>query len=181
MVKTRWTKKRRTKPLKDITSPPLKEVPDVEKPESVENEKGGPQEAANLDGNGVQGEEERSEEVANEVDQNNRGGEGPSDLGRDGGSSSETESELWNIYIFEMEFRPWQPGQDVGCKYFCWYDVEDGTNWQRLALLEARDEIREKDRVIKQLKQTILQMRSDLGKNDENEDEILRKFEEFYV
>ncbi|KAJ4867047.1 hypothetical protein Rs2_51414 [Raphanus sativus] len=74
-----------------------------------------------------------------------------------------------------------KPRQDVGCKYFCWYDVEDGTNWQRLALLEARDEIREKDRVIKQLKQTILQMRSDLGKNDENEDEILRKFEEFYV
>lgn len=88
---------------------------------------------------------------------------------------------MWSIYIFEMGFGPWQPGQDVGCKYFCWYDVEDGTNWQILALLEARDEIREKDRVIKQLKQTILQMRSDLGKDDENEDEILRKFEELYV
>ncbi|KAF8116101.1 hypothetical protein N665_0022s0031 [Sinapis alba] len=41
MAKTRWTRrKRRTKPLKDITSP-LKQVPDVEveKPKSVEKEK----------------------------------------------------------------------------------------------------------------------------------------------
>ncbi|CAF1840002.1 unnamed protein product [Brassica napus] len=46
-----------------------------------------------------------------------------------------------------------QRGTDLGdhCKYFSWYDEEEGTKWQRRALLEARDEIRKKDRVIEQL------------------------------
>ncbi|CAH8385804.1 unnamed protein product [Eruca vesicaria subsp. sativa] len=55
------------------------------------------------------------------------------------------------------------------------------------ALIEARDEIQEKNREIEQLNKTILQMRRNLEKkqmvtvNKENEDEILGKLEEFYV
>ncbi|XP_056865345.1 uncharacterized protein At3g43530-like [Raphanus sativus] len=40
MAKIRWTKKRRTKPLKDITSPPLKEATDVSQPEAESVEDG---------------------------------------------------------------------------------------------------------------------------------------------
>ncbi|KAF3587090.1 hypothetical protein F2Q69_00027452 [Brassica cretica] len=73
------------------------------------------------------------------------------------------------------------------CKYFSWFDEEEGTKWQRRALIKASDEIRERNMVIEQLKKTISQMRSDLEKkqmvtvNEENEDETVRKFEEFYV
>nr|VDD62535.1 unnamed protein product [Brassica oleracea] len=35
-----------------------------------------------------------------------------------------------------------------GCNYFKWFDVEAGTEWQKMALIEARDEIQEKSRVI---------------------------------
>ena len=55
-----------------------------------------------------------------------------------------------------------------------------GTKWQRRALIEARDEIREKSRVIAQLNETIAELRSNLEKI-QNEEEIVRKFEEFYV
>ncbi|CAH8385300.1 unnamed protein product [Eruca vesicaria subsp. sativa] len=67
----------------------------------------------------------------------------------------------------------WQSGDE--CNYFCWFDEEEGTKWQTRALIEARDEIREKDRVIEKLKKTISRMR------DEDEDEIVRRFEDFYV
>ncbi|CAH8357130.1 unnamed protein product [Eruca vesicaria subsp. sativa] len=75
------------------------------------------------------------------------------------------------------------------CKYFSWFDEEDGTEWQRRALLQARDEIREKNKVIEQLQKTISEMKSHLekkktgkGGNDENEeDDIVRKFEELYA
>ncbi|KAL0853658.1 hypothetical protein Bca101_058810 [Brassica carinata] len=79
----------------------------------------------------------------------------------------------------------WQLGDE--CKYFSWFDEEEGTSWQKRALIEARDEIREKSRVIEQLNKIIAEMRSDLEKKqmvtlgDENEDEIVKKFEEFYV
>ena len=57
--------------------------------------------------------------------------------------------------------------------------------WQKQALLDARDEIREKTRVIEQLTQTISEMKSNFENketvDDENEDEIVRKFEEFYL
>ncbi|KAF3503930.1 hypothetical protein F2Q69_00041068 [Brassica cretica] len=63
---------------------------------------------------------------------------------------------------------------------------EEGTKWQRRALMiEARDEIKQKTRVIEQLIKTISEMKINLETketvNDENEDEIVRKFEEFYV
>lgn len=52
-------------------------------------------------------------------------------------------------------------------------------------MLHARDEIREKTRVIEQLTQTISEMKSNFENkgtaHDENEDEIVRKFEEFYL
>ena len=47
-----------------------------------------------------------------------------------------------------------------GFNYFSWFDEEDGTAWQKQALLDARDEIREKTRVIEQLTQTISEMKS---------------------
>ncbi|KAG2292543.1 hypothetical protein Bca52824_039212 [Brassica carinata] len=67
-----------------------------------------------------------------------------------------------------------------GCKFFSWFDEENGTLWQKRALIEARDEIREKSRVIAQLNETIAELRSNLEKI-QNEEEIVRKFEEFYV
>ncbi|KAH0931337.1 hypothetical protein HID58_008454 [Brassica napus] len=77
------------------------------------------------------------------------------------------------------------------CNYFSWFDEEVGTEWQRRALLQARDEIQEKDKVIEQLQKTISEMKSHLekkktgkggGGNDENEeDDIVRKFEELYA
>ncbi|KAF8047165.1 hypothetical protein N665_0192s0006 [Sinapis alba] len=67
-----------------------------------------------------------------------------------------------------------------GCKFFAWFDEEDGTLWQKRALIEARDEIVEKSRVIEQLNETIAELRSNLEKI-QNEDEIVRKFEEFFV
>nr|VDD60647.1 unnamed protein product [Brassica oleracea] len=67
-----------------------------------------------------------------------------------------------------------------GCKFFAWFDEEDETLWQKRALIEAHDEIREKSRVITQLNETIAEPRSNLEKI-QNEEEIVRKFEEFYV
>ena len=51
---------------------------------------------------------------------------------------------------------------------------------KKRALIEAQDEIWEKSRVIAQLNETITELRSNLEKI-QNEDEIVRKFEEFYV
>ena len=52
-------------------------------------------------------------------------------------------------------------------------------------MIEARDEIKQKTRVIEQLIKTISEKKINLETketvNDENEDEIVRKFEEFYV
>ncbi|CAH8350219.1 unnamed protein product [Eruca vesicaria subsp. sativa] len=67
-----------------------------------------------------------------------------------------------------------------GCKFFAQFDEEDRSLWQKRALIEARDEIREKSRVIEQLNKTIAELRSNLEKI-QNEEEIVRKFEEFYV
>ena len=74
----------------------------------------------------------------------------------------------------------WQLGDE--CNYFSLVDEEEGTKWQRRALIEARDE---KTRVIEQLIKTISEMKSNLENketvDDDNDDEIVRKFEEFYV
>ncbi|CAG7894289.1 unnamed protein product [Brassica rapa] len=77
----------------------------------------------------------------------------------------------------------WLLGNDCNC--FSWFDEEEGTTWQRRALIEARDEIRQKTRVIDQLIKIISEMKSNLENketvDDESEDEIVRKFEELYV
>ncbi|KAH0857489.1 hypothetical protein HID58_085750, partial [Brassica napus] len=70
-------------------------------------------------------------------------------------------------------------------EFFC-QRFKEGTKWQRRALMiEARDEIKQKTRVIEQLIKTISEKKINLETketvNDENEDEIVRKFEEFYV
>uniref|UniRef100_M4EH71 Uncharacterized protein n=1 Tax=Brassica campestris TaxID=3711 RepID=M4EH71_BRACM len=76
---------------------------------------------------------------------------------------------------------------DLGdeCNYFSLVDEEEGTKWQRRALIEAQDEIRQKTRVIEQLIITISEMKNNLENketvDDDNDDEIVRKFEEFYV
>ncbi|KAG2287461.1 hypothetical protein Bca52824_047065 [Brassica carinata] len=71
------------------------------------------------------------------------------------------------------------------CNYFSWFDEEEGTKWQRRALIEARDEIRQKTRVIEQLIKSISEMKRNLENkeivDDDNDDGVVRKFEEFYV
>ncbi|KAG5382925.1 hypothetical protein IGI04_034395 [Brassica rapa subsp. trilocularis] len=83
----------------------------------------------------------------------------------------------------ERNWTLWQLGDE--CNYSSWFDEEEGTKWQRRALIEAHDEIRQKTRVIEQLIKTISKMKSNLETketvDDENEDEIVRKFKEFYV
>ncbi|KAJ4894573.1 hypothetical protein Rs2_21367 [Raphanus sativus] len=57
-----------------------------------------------------------------------------------------------------------------GCKYFKWFDIEDGTEWQKMALIEARDEIREQSRVIKQLNETIAELAKNLERIQQEEE-----------
>ena len=75
----------------------------------------------------------------------------------------------------------WQLGDE--CKYFFWFDEGESTKQQKRALIETRDEIQEKNRVIEQLNKTISEMKRNFEKketvNDENEDEIVTKFEIF--
>ncbi|CAH8390300.1 unnamed protein product [Eruca vesicaria subsp. sativa] len=72
-----------------------------------------------------------------------------------------------------------------GCDYFSWFDEEECTKWQRRVLIEARDEINRKSAVIEQLTKNISEMKRNFENketvDDENEDEIVRKFVEFYV
>ncbi|KAG5378312.1 hypothetical protein IGI04_026154 [Brassica rapa subsp. trilocularis] len=70
-----------------------------------------------------------------------------------------------------------------GCNYFKWFDwfdVEDGTEWQKMALIEAWDEIQEKSRVIEQLNQTIAELTINLERIQQ-EEEIVRDFQNLYV
>ncbi|KAG5378214.1 hypothetical protein IGI04_026056 [Brassica rapa subsp. trilocularis] len=67
-----------------------------------------------------------------------------------------------------------------GCNCFKWFDVEDGTEWQKMALIEARDEIQEKSRVIEQLNQTIAELTINLERIQQ-EEEIVRDFQNLYV
>ncbi|CAH8385059.1 unnamed protein product [Eruca vesicaria subsp. sativa] len=80
------------------------------------------------------------------------------------------------------------------CNYFSWFDEEEGTLRQTKALIKARDEIKKKDKEIEKkdkeiekLNKTIEKMNIDLEKkqmetmNIQDEDDIVRKFEECYV
>uniref|UniRef100_M4DLZ0 GRF-type domain-containing protein n=1 Tax=Brassica campestris TaxID=3711 RepID=M4DLZ0_BRACM len=50
------------------------------------------------------------------------------------------------------------------CNFFQWFDEEDAFGWQKKALIEARNEIHEKNKTITELKKTISKLRSDLVK-----------------
>lgn len=67
-----------------------------------------------------------------------------------------------------------------GCQYFKWVDVEDGSEWQRLALIEARDQIEEQRRLIEQLHETISELAHNLERIQQ-EEEIVRDFQNLYV
>ncbi|CAH8387978.1 unnamed protein product [Eruca vesicaria subsp. sativa] len=58
-----------------------------------------------------------------------------------------------------LKLKLWQ--EKNGCNFFAWFGEEDGALWQTRALIEARDEIREKT---EQLEDTIADMRSNLEK-----------------
>lgn len=63
-----------------------------------------------------------------------------------------------------------------GCKFFQWYDEGDAFGWQKQALIEARNEIRKKDKTIEELNKTIAGLRSELVKNEELEEDIINSF-----
>lgn len=67
-----------------------------------------------------------------------------------------------------------------GCQYFEWVDVEDGSEWQRLALIEARDRIEEQRSLIEQLHETISELAHNLERIQQ-EEEIVRDFQNLYV
>ena len=48
--------------------------------------------------------------------------------------------------------------------------------WQKKALIEARNEIWEKNKIIAQLKKTIAELSSDLVKKEEIEEDIINRF-----
>ena len=48
--------------------------------------------------------------------------------------------------------------------------------WQKKALIEARNEIWEKNKIIAQLKKTIAEFSSDLVKKEEIEEDIINRF-----
>ncbi|KAL0889005.1 hypothetical protein Bca101_012988 [Brassica carinata] len=62
------------------------------------------------------------------------------------------------------------------CDFFQWYDEGEAFGWQKKALIEARNEIRKKDKTIEELKKTIAELRSELVKNEELEEDIINNF-----
>ncbi|KAL0802004.1 hypothetical protein Bca101_057180 [Brassica carinata] len=79
------------------------------------------------------------------------------------------------------QFMAWNLWQEKnGCKYFKWFDVEDGTEWQKMVLIESRDEIREQSSVIEQLNKTIAELTNTLERIQQ-EEEIVRDFQNLYV
>ncbi|KAG2307669.1 hypothetical protein Bca52824_027417 [Brassica carinata] len=62
------------------------------------------------------------------------------------------------------------------CNFFQWYDEGEAFGWQKRALIEARNENRKKDKTIEELKKTIAELRSELVKNEELEEDIINSF-----
>ncbi|KAG5384175.1 hypothetical protein IGI04_035645 [Brassica rapa subsp. trilocularis] len=65
------------------------------------------------------------------------------------------------------------------CKFFEWFDEGEVTGWPKRALIEARDEIREKRRVINELRNRNLELSMELekkeaAKSNGSEDEMKR-------
>ncbi|XP_010473906.1 PREDICTED: uncharacterized protein At1g43920, Chloroplastic-like [Camelina sativa] len=59
----------------------------------------------------------------------------------------------------------YKEGGNVHCKFFRWVDEEEVKGWPRQALVEAQAEINEKNRMISQLKSTIMELRDELEKH----------------
>ncbi|KAJ4882222.1 GRF-type domain-containing protein [Raphanus sativus] len=53
--------------------------------------------------------------------------------------------------------------QDNGCNFFEWYDEGEVTGWPRRSLLEARDELRQKDREIRRLTDQVASLEGELN------------------
>ncbi|WZY77368.1 hypothetical protein YC2023_023752 [Brassica napus] len=62
------------------------------------------------------------------------------------------------------------------CGFFQWFDEGEAFGWQKKALIEARNEIRQKDKTIMGLKKTISMLQSELAKNAEVEEDIINAF-----
>ncbi|KAF2585176.1 hypothetical protein F2Q70_00035186 [Brassica cretica] len=63
-----------------------------------------------------------------------------------------------------------------GCERYNWFDEEEAFGWQKEALIEVRNQIRKKDKIIAELKVTISELRSDLVKKEEAEKDIINSF-----
>nr|VDD08992.1 unnamed protein product [Brassica oleracea] len=62
------------------------------------------------------------------------------------------------------------------CKKFQWFDEGEAFGWQKKALIEARNEIREKNKIITELMKAISKLRSDLVKKEEAKEDIINAF-----
>ncbi|RID56187.1 hypothetical protein BRARA_G03403 [Brassica rapa] len=62
------------------------------------------------------------------------------------------------------------------CKFFKWFDEEEAFGWQKKALIEARNEIREKHKTIMELRKIISKLQSELVKKEEAEEDIINAF-----
>ncbi|XP_010424717.1 PREDICTED: uncharacterized protein At1g43920, Chloroplastic-like [Camelina sativa] len=67
----------------------------------------------------------------------------------------------------------YKDGGTEHCKYFKWFDQEEVKGWPRNALIQVVAENREKERVIYQLKITIVELRSDLEKHLEDSGKVI--------
>ncbi|KAL0855196.1 hypothetical protein Bca101_060348 [Brassica carinata] len=52
--------------------------------------------------------------------------------------------------------------QEDGCNFFEWYDDGEVTGWPKRSLLEARDELRQKDREIRRLRDRVASLEAEL-------------------
>ncbi|KAL0713488.1 hypothetical protein Bca4012_020466 [Brassica carinata] len=67
-------------------------------------------------------------------------------------------------------------GTPLDCGFFQWIDEGEPFGWQKQALIEARNEIWEKNKTIMELKKIISKLQSDLGKNADLEEDIINGF-----
>ncbi|KAG2312663.1 hypothetical protein Bca52824_024220 [Brassica carinata] len=64
----------------------------------------------------------------------------------------------------------------LDCGFFQWIDEGELFGWQKQALIEARNEIWQKNKTIMELKKIISKLQSDLGKNSDLEEDIINGF-----
>ncbi|KAG2328476.1 hypothetical protein Bca52824_011204 [Brassica carinata] len=64
----------------------------------------------------------------------------------------------------------------LDCRFFQWIDEGSPYGWQKRALLEARNNIRQKEETIMELKKNIAKFQSDWAENAEFEEDIINGF-----